>query len=382
MPSKNIVIKKCTTYDKTIIKEKIIESIKLIGGIDNFVKAKDKILIKPNFLRPALPEKHILTHPSIILATIELLKDHGYHNLSIGDSPAFGTLKGVLKKLNIIEDLEKLDVKITPLQTPKAYDIAYTKYKKIELSQEAMEFDKIINLAKVKTHAQMTMTLSVKNLFGLVVGLEKPQWHLKLADSKNVFAELLIAIYKKVKPSLSIVDGITIMEGNGPAAGTPRDWGYIITGQDCIAIDHVICQMLDISPKRVPYLDILASLNISGYGTEDIQCLGDSTENSYLKNLDIPTLVPIQTERIPKFLLPLLQNFITDRPNISHKDCTLCNTCVNICPAKVMSVVHKKVFIDYKNCIRCYCCQETCPEEAIDMKKGFLLKLLRSLKWN
>jgi len=79
---------------------------------------------------------------------------------------------------------------------------------KIEIAKEVFDADVIINLPKLKTHNSMLLTLGVKNTFGCIVGLRKPEWHLRTGVEVDKFAELIVLIHKAVSPFMTILDGI------------------------------------------------------------------------------------------------------------------------------------------------------------------------------
>lgn len=66
---------------------------------------------------------------------------------------------------------------------------------RVPLAREALEAEAVINLAKLKTHSQLTLTLGVKNTFGCVVGLKKPEWHMRAGIDKTLFARLIVQIH-------------------------------------------------------------------------------------------------------------------------------------------------------------------------------------------
>ena len=71
----------------------------------------------------------------------------------------------------------------------------------IDIARSAVEADVVINLAKLKTHTQMLLTLGVKNLFGCIVGFKKPEWHMRSGVDRNMFARLLVQIYQAIHPA-------------------------------------------------------------------------------------------------------------------------------------------------------------------------------------
>jgi uncharacterized protein (DUF362 family) len=115
-----------------------------------------------------------------------------------------------------------------------------------------MEADVVINLAKLKTHTQMMLTLGVKNLFGCIVGLKKPEWHMRTGVDRQMFGRLIVSIFEAVGPAYTIMDGILAMEGQGPGkSGTPRELGLLMGGKNAHAVDHVVCLQVGLDPDTL-----------------------------------------------------------------------------------------------------------------------------------
>ena len=113
-----------------------------------------------------------------------------------------------------------------------------------------MDADVIINLPKLKTHCQMLLTLGVKNMFGCIVGFKKSQWHMRAGVDTMAFARLLVAIHQAVRPTVSILDGILALEGEGPGKrGKPRKIGVLMGSCDTFALDMAVCKMIGMDTK-------------------------------------------------------------------------------------------------------------------------------------
>ncbi|MEK7829109.1 MAG: DUF362 domain-containing protein, partial [Deltaproteobacteria bacterium] len=248
-------------------------------------------------------------------------------------------------------------------------------FKRLELSKEAIEVDGIINLPKLKTHAQMFLTLGVKNMFGCVVGARKPQWHMAAGVDTHAFARMLIDTYLFLKPRLTIVDGIVGMEGNGPgSAGDPRRLGLIFAAVDCIALDRVITEVLGAEANALLTTKVAEEDEIGVTDINEINILGEGIEDVKIHDFKFPPLASIEF-KLPFALHNYLRKPLTARPEVNNKECTLCNMCVDICPPGIMTKTGK-INIDYDKCIRCFCCLEICPEGAISVKDGWLKRLI------
>ncbi len=354
-----VLIKKAS-YNYAKLRPIIFEMIDAL--VPDLITPHARVLIKPNLLMAALPERAVLTHPLIVKAVAEYVIEKGGKPL-IADSPAAGKFSKIIKIGRYQAALKDLDVKIGPFETYAKTDIGEP-FGKIEIARDAIEADVVINLAKLKTHAQMLLTLGVKNLFGCIVGLSKPEWHFRTGVDREVFARLLVQIYKKVNPSITLVDGILAMEGNGPAkSGTPRHIGVIAGSADAVAADYAICEMLGIDPYRL--LTNRAARDL-GWNDKDVQINGDSIKVS---DFDLPHLGTVVFGPRP-FQKWMRRHFI-QKPAVNHSLCRLCGECWEYCPAKAITRCEKQIEFDYDICIRCYCCIEVCPHGALKAVKGW-----------
>ena len=75
------------TYDQAAVDTAVLQGVDLLGGIARFVQPEERVLLKPNLLSRALPQKAITTHPAVFSAVCRLLRESGYTHLSYGDSP-------------------------------------------------------------------------------------------------------------------------------------------------------------------------------------------------------------------------------------------------------------------------------------------------------
>lgn len=372
----NVVIKKCDDYDNEEVYKAIKESVDLLGGIGAFVKKGERILLKPNLLSAKPPEAAVTTHPAVVRAVLQLVQEAGATPV-VGDSPGIGSAANVAQKCGIAAVAKEFGVDVIGLATSISVENPAGKtFKRLEIAKEAIEADGIINLPKLKTHAQMFLTLGVKNMFGCVVGARKPQWHMAAGVDTNAFARMLVDTYLFLKPRLTIVDGIVGMDGNGPgSAGDPRRLGLIFASTDCIALDRVITEVLGAKAHDLPTTKVAKEDETGITDIDKINILGQGIEGVKIHDFKFPPMVGIEF-KLPFSLHSYLRKPLTARPLIDNKDCTLCNMCVDICPPGIMTKTGEKIDIDYDKCIRCFCCLEICPEGAISVKNGWLKRLL------
>jgi uncharacterized protein (DUF362 family) len=123
--------------------------------------------------------------------------------------------------------------------------------KAIKTIKPILEVDKVINIPKIKTHMMTVYSGAVKNLFGVIPGSYKPEYHLRFEDT-NDFADVLVDICSFVKPVLTVMDAVVGMEGYGPTNGSPKQVGLIISGANPYELDVVASKTIGLEPKQVP----------------------------------------------------------------------------------------------------------------------------------
>ncbi len=374
-----VAIKRCEDYAEEKVYAAVKEAVELLGEVSRFVAEDDLILLKPNLLAGRPPEAAVTTHPSVVRAAIRLVREAGATPI-VGDSPGIGNARKIAGKCGILEVCESLGVPFVDLKTLTiAENPDGHTFKRLEVAKEAVEVDGIINLPKLKTHAQMVVTLGVKNLFGCVPGKLKPQWHLSAGVQSSHFAGMLLDLYGFLKPRLTIMDGIVGMEGNGPGSGDPRKIGLVLASADAVAMDTVIAGIVGVKTADIPILKEAQRRGLPGTMPGNISVLGESIDAVRVKGFKLPPVSGTNfASRLPYFIDKRLRKALTARPHINSSDCTLCSVCVEVCPAGVMTKTDR-IKIDYDRCIRCYCCQEMCPEGAIEPRSGWLKRLVPGL---
>ncbi len=259
MPS-TVSLIRATSYELAALEAKLEALLAPLGGMAAFVKPGDRVLLKPNLLTGARPTKECVTRPEIAYCVAKMVQAAGGKPF-LGDGPAFGSARGVAKANGYLPLAEELGLPIVEF-SGKRYATIGEEFNHLRLSKEAMEADVVINLPKVKSHMQLTVTLGVKNLFGCVPGKMKAWWHMEAGKSADRFGDMLVETARSINPDLTILDGIIGHEGNGPSAGEPRDLGILAASSDVFAIDVAMLEILKIDPSIVPISRAAKRLNL------------------------------------------------------------------------------------------------------------------------
>jgi uncharacterized protein (DUF362 family) len=245
----SVSLLRAESYDLADLTQSIKALLEPLGGMEAFVKPGDRVLLKPNLLTGARPSKECVTRPEIVCCVAQLVKAAGGLPF-LGDGPAFGSAQGVAKANGYLPLMEELQVPIVEFKGVR-YETVSEEFDHFLLSKEVMEADVVINLPKVKSHVQLTLTMGVKNLFGCVPGKMKAWWHMEAGKDADRFGQMLVETARTIAPNLTILDGIVGHEGNGPSNGEPCSLGILAASANVFALDRAVVDILQVEPERV-----------------------------------------------------------------------------------------------------------------------------------
>ena len=373
-----VSVRTCQDYSPAALSAVLEKALGDLNGMPTWIKPGDRVLLKPNLLLSAKPEEAVVTHPAFVEAVASMVRDSGA-SVFLGDSPPLGNLKRVLAKSGYEPFMKKLGVQPVPFTEKMGQEFGEDRlYRRMDLAKEVFEFDAVINLPKLKTHGQMLLTLAVKNLFGTVIGSDKASWHLAGREVEN-FATALVQIYERVRPVVSILDGILAMEGNGPSGGTPRHLGIVAASEDAVALDATICTLVGYPVEELHTCVIGQRLGAGIADSSRIRVVGDDTKGMPLTDFQQPKSMSVAWNLSKGNLLRrFAEHHLVTRPSIDHDACQLCGICLKHCPPQAISQAQGAMHIDRNKCILCFCCHELCTNKAVRMVKPALGRMLAS----
>ncbi|MEG0491738.1 MAG: DUF362 domain-containing protein [Clostridia bacterium] len=329
--------------------------------VAQFLTPATRVLLKPNLLAARDPSLAVTTHPALLLAVARYLHAQGVKKITLADSPGGLYTVPTLRKLYAGCGLLELEKLVTLNE-----DTSFFERDGFTLIQPLAQADFVINCAKLKTHGLTVMTAGVKNLFGCIPGLRKPELHC-IKPTIDSFAEMLLKLSQAVAPTLTLLDAVDCMEGNGPSGGSIRRMGVTLASRDIYALDEQAALLMGLRPITVPTVRLSRTL---GLLRAETTLVGDP-----LTPAAPPFVLPDSVTKGEKLFTPnglfhRLCGRKTAFPCVITASCIGCGRCAESCPKHIIQIVKHKAVIGRKGCISCFCCQEMCPEHAISVQTG------------
>jgi len=378
MNNKAVSILKCDTYDIESLIKNIRSHFDNLGGIDKFVKKGTRVLIKANLIMGKKADAAVTTNPNFIEALSKVIIEAG-GIVTIADSPG-GPFTPIL--LKSVYKASGMDKAAANSGAELNFDCTYKKIKAVNpvvsndfnFISPFFSADLLISACKLKTHSKTAYTGAVKNLFGLIPGLEKPEFHSRYSELDK-FCNMLIDICETAKPGLSFMDGIVAHEGNGPTGGSPKKVGLTLASENPYSLDLAASYIIGFEPNEVMTVKNSIERGLTQKSALDLNIIGEN-----LREIRIPDFKKADTNIVsmfaflPSWLRNRIEKFLTPYPIIDTPKCIGCGKCAESCAAHTIEIINKKAVINYNNCIKCFCCQEMCPIKAINIKRRSIFK--------
>ncbi|ODS38882.1 MAG: hypothetical protein A7316_06850 [Candidatus Altiarchaeales archaeon WOR_SM1_86-2] len=365
-----VALVKCADYEQENINCAVKQSIDLLGGMKQYIKPGDRVLLKVNLLRA---KEGVNTHPGIVKAAIKQVKEAGGVPV-VADTPAI-VHNGDAAALAMVESgleaaARESGVEAFLFETRGFVEVPAPAGKKpysLHVAKTALDADIIISMPKLKTHGLTLFTGAVKNMFGVVPPRTRRDLH---AQGTEGFSEALVDIYSLIRPTLTIMDGVVGMEGDGPAHGDLKHAGVILASDDGVALDAVASRIIGFKPMEIHTTRIAADRGIGNGDMSNIKVLGEKVEDMEIKFKRPPSW----QSNIPSWLMGTLNRFLYARPRINMEKCVRCGTCEEGCPVGALRLDPYPT-IDREKCIECYCCHEICPDGAVILERSWLARI-------
>ena len=379
----------CSDYTEKNVRAALTEALSEVGGL-SFVTPGMKIAIKANLVSHLRPEKAATTHPVLLSVLTSMLVERGA-DVTLGDSPGGlynSAFVGRVYNATGMHDTEdaggklNYDFGISEAEYPDAKRLksfSYTSY--------LDKADVIINFCKLKSHGMMGMSCAVKNMFGVIPGTMKPEYHYRFPQHAD-FADMLVDINEYFKPKirLCICDAVVGMEGNGPTAGEPKHIGAILASQSPYALDLTAAKLIGVTKDSLPTLEAAFLRGLAPADADELD-VSDGYKRYVaqdFKNITTHTSLEFRGlmggGTVGNLFGSVAKLLLRSKPRVHKSLCIGCGVCKNICPPKAIVIKNKKAVIDRHDCIRCFCCQEFCPVGAMKVKRTAVSRIFSKTK--
>lgn len=232
----------------------------LATGLDPAALRGKRVLLKPNLVEPYKKSPHLTTNPTVVAAAAEVFLRWGAR-VVVGEGP--GHVRDTEMALEEGRMQETLDALRLPFADLNYEEVAWTpnrgqtcRLKGFYFPRTVVESDLIVSMAKMKTHHWVGVTATLKNMYGVIPGI-RYGWPKNVLHHQGI-PQTIYDINASLPKTISIVDGIECMEGDGPILGTPKAMGLIIVGTNPTAVDATVCRLMRVDPHRVHYLRLAA----------------------------------------------------------------------------------------------------------------------------
>ena len=220
---------------------------RLMAALDFRVAPGSRVLLKPNLVASGRRDGLACTNPDFVAAVASWFLAQGAR-VAVGDSPAFGSARGVMAKCGMTAALAGLPVELVNFDRVRPVRLAHGFT--VGMVSAALECDLLVNLPRIKAHGQTLVSLAVKNYFGTVKGFRKALIHNRYGQEPEIFARLLVDLLAVLPPGISLADGVVAMHRNGPTSGEPFPLGLVAAARNPVALDNALLAVLGIDPAR------------------------------------------------------------------------------------------------------------------------------------
>jgi len=362
-----VAIERCESYLKS--KPKIKRALKNAEILKINFKNK-RVLLKVSLNKGGPPERVLNTHPVFVKHIVELLNELGA-KVYVGDSSGvYGYTQYFFYKSGIAQVCKTTKAKLVNFEATPLFGIN-TSFGKFYIPKILREVDFIVSVPKLKTHMLTTYSGAIKNIIGCLPGAQKSDLHIRSSTYPD-FVRNVIELVKIIKPSFTIIDGIWGMEGNGPTKGRKIRSKVIITSKDLVAADVVACRIIGINPNKVLTNVLGAKANLGTNDLSKIKVAGESIESVAVKFEE-----PKKPLKYKILILDKIFNLIKKRVThlqVKQELCSLCGTCLEVCPTGAIKKVGNAIKLSQRKCIGCYVCYNNCPNKAIERVNSKIFK--------
>jgi uncharacterized protein (DUF362 family) len=258
-----------------------------------------RVVLKPNFVEYD-PASVINTNPVLLAATLEAFRAMGATEVVVAEGPGHRRdNEYIITASGLRDTLREARARYVNLNLDAVREFAsgsaYSSLDRLYLPDTVVGADLLVSMPKLKTHHWAGVTLSLKNMFGIMPGWVYgwPKNALHWAGLQQCILDINATL---AVPRFNIVDGIIGMEGNGPIQGDPRPSGVVVFGEDAVAVDATATRLMGIDPERVWYL-LQANRFLGNTDGDRIEQRGETLERYIQEYRLIETMQSLRSAR-------------------------------------------------------------------------------------
>jgi len=332
-----------------------------------------KVAVKVNALKAGDPDRQAyVTHYKLVEAVVEKLVSLQPAQIVVGDSVGtefYGNSEQVfdvthLKKAAGLH-YRNFSKSLTVVKLDRPFK------RRVAVLKEVLDADVYISMPKMKTHGLTLLSGSVKNNFGLLAGAQK-SWYHYFSVKPEIFAWIVVEMFRLRPPDLVIMDAILAMEGYGPSSPETRWVNKVLASDDPVALDTVQAKIIGCKPEEIHFLRIARDLGLGETDLNRIEILGDASTIHGYHRPNPPELSYSYKAGVGsgKTSIEYYRQRVAYRPVISPERCRYkygCRACIEVCPSGALSQGDELPVKDVSKCMLCSACKEVCDFLALEL---------------
>ena len=282
-----------TKVDNGNVESAVREAVRLAGGLDELIKPESRVLIKPNQCKPSPRHSGCMTDGDVVEAVTKLVLERNPRSAIIGDGAIAGydfggfSTQEAFDSSGVTDVAKRLGVELRNLNTDAAEEVAIPNaliMDRVRIAKTALESDVIISIPVLKSHIRSHVTLSLKNMKGVMPGAEKRKTHRLGLDMA------IVDLCSVVRPSYVVIDATVGMQGTWQYPEDTRELGLIVAGSDALFADIVGTELMGIDISQVMHLQYMGRKEGKRVALDAVDLVGERVEDhrqSFMTGFDV-----------------------------------------------------------------------------------------------